>query len=297
MAIGSAFLNPASFTELALAPLRLWSLLLSFLGLRKKYKPWGTVYDSITKQPLDPAYVILQDKDGKEISSSITDIDGRFGFLSQVGSYKMIANKTNYIFPSKRLAGKNSDELYSNLYFGELIDITDQSAVITKSIPMDPEKFDWNEFAKKNKKLMKFYSKFDFLLAKVSNIFFIVGFAISVIALFIAPQPYNLVTFGLYVVLIILRIIGLKPKSYGYLVESVTGNPLSYAIVRIMSAELDTEIAHKIADATGRYFCLIPNGKYYVKVEKKKQDESSEHVFTSKVIDVKKGIINEEFKV
>lgn len=297
MALGSAFLNPASFTELALAPFRLWALLLSFLGLRKKYKPWGTVYDSITKQPLDPAYVILQDENGKEVTSSITDIDGRYGFLSQTGRYKIVANKTNYIFPSKRLQGRSSDELYSNLYFGEIINITDSSSVITKSIPMDPEKFDWNEFAKKNKKLMKFYSRFDFLIAKVSNIFFVVGFVVSVLALFVAPQPYNLITFTLYVVLILLRIIGLKPKPYGYLSEKTTGNPLSYAIVRVMSAEIDTEIAHKISDATGRYFCLVPNGRYYLKIERKKQDESYEHVFTTKVFDVKKGIINIKIQV
>jgi len=144
---------------------------------------------------------------------------------------------------------------------------------------------------------MKFYSRFDFIIAKMSNIFFIVGFIVSVIALFIAPQPYNLITFTLYVGLVLLRIIGLKPKPYGYLTERATGNPLSYAIIRIMSAEIDTEIAHKISDATGRYFCLVPNGQYYIKVERKNPDESYEHVFTSKVFEVKKGIINTAIKI
>ena len=209
----------------------------------------------------------------------------------------MVANKTNYTFPSQKLAGKTSDELYSNLYFGETLVINNESEVITKSIPMDPVNFDWNEFAKKNKKLMKFYSRFDFVLAKVSNVLFIFGFIVAVIALFIAPQPYNTVIFALYVGLIILRLIGLKPKSHGYLVDSSTGNPLSFAIVRIMSAELDTEIAHRISDATGRYFCLVPNGQYYVKVEKKNLDETYEHIFTSETMNVKKGIINQKFEI
>jgi hypothetical protein len=296
-ALSSIFLNPSSLTELALAPFRLWSLLLAFLGLRKKYKPWGTVYDSVTKQPLDPAYVVLQDEDGKEISSSITDLDGRYGFLTEPGRYKMIANKTNYSFPSKKLAGKTSDELYSNLYFGENLVIHNQSEVITKSIPMDPVNFDWNEFAKKNKKLMKFHSRFDFIAAKVSNILFILGFIVAVLALFVAPQPYNTIVFGLYVGFLLLRLIGLKPKTHGYLIDSNTGNPFSFAIIRVMSVELDIEIAHKISDRSGRYFCLIPNGKYYVKVEKKNEDESYELVHTSEVINVKKGIIHQRFKI
>ena len=295
--VSSVFLNPSSLAEMALAPFRLWTLLLTFLGLRRKHKPWGTVYDSVTKQPLDPAYVTLMDENGKEITSAITDIDGRFGFLIEPGRYRMVANKTNYQFPSKRLDGKSSDELYSNLYSGELIEITDKSQVITKSIPMDPLKFDWNEFAKKNKKLMRFYSKFDYILAKISNTFFVVGFVIAIVALFIAPQPYNMITFGLYVLLIILRVVGLKPKPNGYLIDSKTGDPLSFAIVRVMSAELNVEIAHKIADKAGRYFCLVPKGKYYLKIEKKKQDESYELVHTTKVLNVRKGIINDRILI
>ncbi len=296
-AVSTTFFNPSSFSELALAPFRIWTLLLTFLGLKRRFKPWGTVYDSITKQPLDPAYVVLVDENGKEVSSSITDLDGRYGFLLQAGKYKMIANKTNYKFPSDRLAGRFSDELYSNLYFGETIDIPTTGALIIKSIPMDPVKFDWNEFAKKNKKLMRFYSRFDYVFAKIASVLFAVGFVIAVIALFIAPQPYNIITFALYVALLILRIIGLKPKANGYISDSKTGDPLSFAVVRIISAELNTEIAHKIADKSGRYFCLVPNGKYYIKIERKNLDETYEHVFTSKIFEVKKGIINERFNV
>jgi len=40
-----------TFSEIFLNILRIWSLFLSAIGLRKKAKPWGTVYDSITKQP------------------------------------------------------------------------------------------------------------------------------------------------------------------------------------------------------------------------------------------------------
>ena len=124
--------------------------------------PWGTVYDSITKQPLDPAYVTLIDQNGKKIASAITDLDGRYGFLTETGTYRIEANKTHYIFPSKKLAGRTQDELYANLYFGELFDVRSRNEAVIRNIPLDPINFDWNEFAKRDKKLMKYYSKYIF---------------------------------------------------------------------------------------------------------------------------------------
>lgn len=71
--VASALPSTASFTELFIfLPLRLWNILLVFLGIRKKARPWGVVYDSKTKQPLDPVYVSLIDTAGNEIASSTT---------------------------------------------------------------------------------------------------------------------------------------------------------------------------------------------------------------------------------
>lgn len=289
---------PMSLAELALLPLRLWALLLAGLGLKKRNRPWGTVYDSITKQPLDPAYVVLQNEKGEVISDSITDLDGRFGFFAtNPGSYKIVANKTNYIFPSQKLAGKGQDELYSNLYFGEALTITEQGAVITKNIPLDPEKFDWNEFAKGNQKIMKFYSRRDRFMRKFTDWAFRVGLTITLIASIIAPEPYNLIMFGLYIVMVILRHYGIRPRPYGFIKDKETGNPLSFGIVHVISAVLNQEVVAKVCDKIGRYYCLVPNGNYYLKIERKNSDESYTHIYTSPVIEVKNGIINQEFNV
>jgi len=296
-AASSIFLNPTSYTEFALIPFRLWTLLLSFLGLRKKYRPWGTVYDSITKQPLDPAYVVLYDTNGKEVTSTITDIDGRYGFLVPPGMYKIVANKSNYVFPSTRLVGKSSDELHSNLYFGEDVLLDATTGVIARSIPMDPIKFDWNEFAKRNKSFMKFYSRLDIVVARFTGLMFSAGFVVAIISILAAPKTYNLVILLLYVLLLVLRAVGLKSKSHGNITDTKTGEPLSFAIVRVFSADIDMEISHKVTDTLGRYYCLVPRGKYYIKIEKKNTDETYTPVFTSKVFEIKGGIINSSFKI
>ena len=300
--IASAIVATPSFSiaEIFLIPLRLWGLLMSLMGIRKKNLPWGVVYDSVTKRPLDPAYVTLKNSRGKEISSAITDIDGRYGFLMPPGVYYIEAKKTNYAFPSKKI-GSFGDEVYSSLYFGEKIEV-ESGQVIKKNIPLDPVNFDWNEFAKKGKNFMKFYSMWDIIIRKISNAAFIIGLSMSILMLFLVPRPYNAVIFCLYIVLIVFRgimkIFGLGPKSSGYIKDKATGTPLSFAIVRVVSPTTNVEVSTKVADKYGRYYCLVPRGKYYVKIEKKNDDGSYTLIHTSPVIDAsKKGIINQMFTI
>ena len=282
--------------EIFLNLIRLFGIFLTTIGLRKRIKPWGVVYDSVTKQPLDPVYVVLKDLQGKSISSAITDLDGRYGFLASPGVYQLSVNKTNYVFPSQKLAGRTNDELYDDLYFGETIEIKQDGETIIKNIPMDSLKFDWNEFAKRDKKLMRFYSRLDIVLRKIFDLFFVVGFVVAIVAYFAAPYPYNLIILITYLVLLFLRTIGIKPKTYGRISNAANGNPLSFAVLRVMMPDLSVEVAHKVADKYGRYYCLVPKGKYYVKIEKKNDDGSYSLVYISPVIDAsKKGIIKKSF--
>lgn len=277
-------------------PMSGWRSLLSLLAFKKR-KPWGTVYDSITKQPLDPAYVVLEDMNGNEISTSITDLDGRYGFIANPGTYRIIANKTNYVFPSRKLADKTRDELYQDLYLGGEIEIRNPGDVITKNIPMDALDFDWNQFAKKQKKLMKFYSRRDLWLSRISSILFAFGFLVSIFASVVSPKPVNFVIAALYVLVFILRKTVLKPKPQGYVSEKSTGLPSSFSIVRVFSAALNTEIIHRVTDAIGKYYCLVPNSTYYVKIEKKNPDGSYTPAYTSEPFEVTKGYIKKNFDI
>jgi hypothetical protein len=287
------FANPLSLSELFLIPFRLWSLLLIAFGLKRRNLPWGTVYDSVTKQPLDPAVVVLQDLEGNEVTTSITDLDGRYGFLVPAGQYRMIANKTNYEFPSKKLLGKDRDELYQELYFSEVITVK-EGEVITRNIPMDPLKFDWNEFAKRDQKLMKFFSVRDLWIVRISNILFVFGFIISAIAAIVIPVFYNIAIFGVYLVLIALKRTILKPRAFGHIEEKETKNPLPFSILRVFFTGTEHEIIHKVADKTGKYYCLVPNGSYYTKIESKNLDETYTLAHISEPIEVKSTRFNKK---
>ncbi len=291
------FINPLSFSEILLIPVRLWSLLMSALGIKKKVRKWGVVYDSVTKRPLDPVYVSLQDAEGKEIASSITDMDGRYGFLVEPGKYRIVPKKTNYSFPSLKMVGKTRDEIYLDLYFGYVFEITQEGGVIVKNIPMDPITFDWNEFAKEEKKLTNFYSKRDIVMNKIGDFAFSLGFIIAIIAFVSAPIVYNILIFALYIVLMVIREIGFRQKKSGRVTRKGTDIPLPYAIVRVFDFQTNTEISQKVTDKIGKFFCLVQKGEYYVTIENKESDGTYKKVFQSEKIKIKDGIIDNAFEV
>ncbi len=301
IALGAiAFANPITFSEIWFIPGRIFGLLIGALGIKKKARPWGTVYDSVTKRPLDPVYVTLIDmRTNKEVASAITDLDGRYGFLVLPGKYKISVQKTNYIFPSQKMSGILFDEVYNDLYFGNEITVTTEEETITKNIPMDSKSFDWNEFTKNKSNINSFIKGKDITWAKISKTVFAMGALISIIALIFAPRPYNLIIAILYAVAYIFNYFVFKVKKPGIIMEKSTGLPLSFGIVKIFREGMsdNAPIVKKITDRYGRYYSLVPKGNYHLEIDKKNNDESYSQVFKSKVINVKKGIINEDFEV
>jgi hypothetical protein len=295
--ISAFFLSPSAIFQIFLLPFRLWALLMAFLGFKKKQRSWGVVYDSVTKQPIDPAYVLLEDEKGNEIKTAITDIDGRYGFLVEEGKYRLKANKTNYKFPSEKLKGRLSDEIYNNLYFGEVFSVGEKGDLIIKNIPMDPENFDWNEFNKLNKNILTYYSYGEFFKAVLLNWFFYIGFVVSIIALVLSFSIYNIVILALYVLVFFLRLIGPKPHRYGKVLKAKNGKPYSYAIVKVFMLEGGRETYKTVCDMNGRYLSLVTNGDYYVKIDRKNQEGFYEHIYTSNPFKVKNGVIDKVFRV
>jgi len=295
--VGSILANAFSFGEISLVLMRLWSLLLIALGLKKRTQPWGVVYDSVTKQPLDPAYVVLMDKDGNEVATCITDLDGRYGFMVEPGVYRIVASKTNYAYPSQKLSGKIGDEVYGQLYFGTEIEVTESGAIIASNIPLDPLHFDWNEFAKKDQHLMKFFKQRDVWLGRFSSLLFKAGFILSIYMTIVSPTGYNIAILGLSVALYALRSFGLHSQSKGSISDRQTKQPLPFSVIRVRGLQTGEELLHKVADRTGRYYAIMPNGTYRVSIDMKNPDESYTRIDINEPISVTKGYLKKNFKV
>jgi hypothetical protein len=289
--------NPFSLAEIFLLPYRLWTLLLLIFGLKRKPHPWGTVYNSVTKEPLDPAYVVLMDMNGNEVSTSITDIDGRYGFSVEPGTYTVVANKTNYVFPSVKMAGKNADELYHHLYYGEQIVISKEGEIIARDIPMDQLNFDWNEFAKVEQHRMAYYRKTDVLIARISTFFFWLGFIIATISVLVDHTLLNSIIFVIYLLLLIIRTHSPQFKPKGGVFDRITQEPLSFAIIHVLSTVTGQEVTHKVADRLGSYYCLVPNGTYNIVIDRKNPDASYTKIAVPEPVTVKEGYMKKDFSI
>ena len=87
-----------------------------------------------------------------------------------------------------------------------------------------------------------------------------------------------------------------KVRVKGRIIDK-KGIPLSFAFVRVFSSATDVEIAHGVTDKMGRYHLLVPNGKYYVKIEEKKKKGTYSLVYTSEEIEIIHGVLNKVFNL
>ncbi len=292
--LSSLFAGAITLSELAFVPQRIWQLILGALGFNKKVRHWGVVFDAVTKLPLDPAYVLLYDQNGKEVATAITDLEGRYGFMVQPGMYRIVANKTNYVFPSRKLSGTRFDNIYADLYFGDYFEVHEEGEVITKNIPLDPLHFDWNEYAKREKGLAKKHADFAHMKALVLNIIFYIGFAASMYVLTVEQSPLTIGTLALYVALFIFRQFIVAKPAYGAVLA--TGKPVPFGVVKFYTTGLKTLISKKVLDKYGRYYALAPKGTYFATVEQKNDDESYSMIHTSDSFEAAKGVINKKIK-
>mgnify|MGYP000623484344 CR=1 FL=1 len=108
------------------------------LGLRRR-KKWGVVYNSLTKMPIDLAIVRLLDANtNRMVQSRVTDAQGRYVFLANPGTYRLVVEQKDMIFPSKVLQDFKEDTNFLDIYHGEIIHVDEKYTVLSPNIPLDP---------------------------------------------------------------------------------------------------------------------------------------------------------------
>ncbi|MEK7621695.1 MAG: hypothetical protein AAB415_00790 [Patescibacteria group bacterium] len=286
--VGSAY-------DLYLIVLHGWTLLWQTLTLRRRPRPWGVVYDSVTKRPLDPAYVIVR-KNDEDKGTAITDLDGRYAFFLPADTYHIIANKTHYQFPSQKLVGRTRDELYGNLYFGESL-TTRSDEVVNRNIPLDPIAFDWNEFAKQAGGFFILHSRREARRRRILNLLYTIGFSVGLYNFIFHPSSFSIIIFSLYLLTALGQYLKHRIGARAISVKRASGLPVPFAIIRAFMPEVNQEIKAVVADALGRFFLLTPPGRYYITVEEKLPDETYQKIYQSPPLDLKNGVLTTDLIV
>ncbi len=286
----------ASFTDLYLLILNFINIILKAFGLKKRERPWGVVYDSVTKRPIDPAYVVVR-KGQADVNTAITDLDGRYSFfLPAAGVYNLVANKTHYAFPSAKLTGKNSDELYDSLYFGGDFNIN-EGEVVNKNIPLDPVGFDWNEFAKNQRGFFYLQQKRERLRKTVVTLLYVGGFALTLYQVLFHPRLLNIVVLVLYFAAFGLKYLWRYHRPVVGVKHAGTNLPVPFALIHAYIPNIDQQIKSVAADALGRFFLLTPPGDYYLTVEEKLPDGTYQKIHQTPTMHLTRGLVTQDLVV
>jgi hypothetical protein len=282
-----------SFSVFWLKILRLLNSALNFFSLKQTQRFWGIVYDSVSKQPLDPVIVKLLYVDGREVETCVTDIAGRYGFLARPGKFKIYARKTNYLFPS-RYAPKDSDGIYENLYHGEFFSLHEDYEVVAPNIPMDPAGSDWNQKAKQS--VVKKYPYFKYLLKILVSIVFWFGFILDGIFIGAAYPKIPLFLYavaGIYLLLLVVSVFLPDCRLWGRVQTKIVlaaGEQLFLELRDVKFPEIS--FGKAFVKEGGKFLLRANKGKYLLLVGKEDMNKNITVLASSKVAVGRDGVLN-----
>ena len=242
---------------------------------RRKRKGWGVIYNAVTKMPIDLAIVRLykmpnepipgvHPTGGKLMQTRVTDKDGRYFFLADVGTYRIAVTKPGYSFPSEFLVNVKDDGTYLDIYHGQAIEVTENEATIAANVPMGP--LGATHLHKPSKIVLTN------ILRRAQRYLAAAGLLIAIVVAIIIPSWMTIIVASVQVLLFFLvkRVTKVrKPKGWGIVYDGQTKKPLGGVVVRIFEPKYNKLLETAITDKKGRYSFLVGPNTYFTRYEKK----------------------------
>ncbi|MEK7072942.1 MAG: carboxypeptidase-like regulatory domain-containing protein, partial [Patescibacteria group bacterium] len=241
--------------------------LFNFLGLlltqpallfaRKEKKGYGTIFNALSKLPIDLAIVRIRDQNTNRIlQTKVTDRLGRYVFFLNPGAFAVEVTKQGYVHPSTYLSGKTEDVAYTDLFAASNLSLSENTR-LAKNIPLDPL-----ESQKTPSAITR-----TLILRRLQYAFALTGPIVSVVAFMITP---TLLAGALLIIQIIFFVLFRRlaykkpPKSFGIVRDEATGKPIKNAVIRIFETTYNKLLETQVTDARGRYAFLVGQSRYYV---------------------------------
>jgi len=232
--------------------------ILGFLGIRKKGRKFGYVYDSITKAPLSLAIIRFYNKVGQLIQTEVTSSYGQFSSNLDKGEYKLVVSKSGYKFPSKVILG-TTDGPIANIYHGEFSNFSNED-ISSLSIPLDPRTIS----IKAN--IYKFKKALLFIWNTISFLLFTIGLIQSIMHLMNSLTTINIIIFFIYLILLLLLILKINPfkQNRGIIYK----NKRKKSGIKIILKKLgeDKILDHRVTDKNGKYNFIVTHGSYKIEL-------------------------------
>ncbi len=241
----------------------LFKNILVIFGLKKKTKSWGTIYNSVTKQPVPYTKIQLLGPDMRAIETRISDKLGRYGFLvdtgdtSRVAVFSLLPLHDKFRFPSQRPLEATDRVIYRNFYSGGPVQVSSQG-VFNFDIPLDP--LESNSLSAKRPARLAWYAFFN----AISRVLFWVALITVPLNYFFYPSLLNLVILIVFAGLNLIILAGdLRQHSFGLVLDKLSRTPVPYSLITLNDVSGQRK-NFAVADEHGRYFLLSDQGKYTV---------------------------------
>jgi len=254
-------LNSALSASSIIPQLIYWFIqLLQAVGIRRRSKPWGVVFNAQTGQPVALAIVKIFDKQyNRMLEQVVTDSQGRYGFIAKPGEFYMSVSKAGFIFPPK----EKSSSFYEKVYFGGNIKISEKDQTVAFNIPLDPivgQRLAIN--------LMVYLVRFNKLLQHIRIPLLVIGVVFAAVMTITSFNIVYALSLFFYVLVIALEVLrGKKAKPYGTVTDTF-GHSIDLAIVRIYRKNTNRLVESDVSDAQGRFKFLVSPGVYYLTAAK-----------------------------
>ena len=223
--------------------LRSPQVILSILGLLRKNKPWGIVYDGDTHRAIPFAVLRLYLKNSKAmVSQTVTDAEGKYGFIADPGKYRLEVGHPDYRKT-------------------EIMLTVEQDSSIIQDISLSTD-----EKLKTVDKYKVWMHGINNFFSKISPTITFIGLILSSIAVVLRPNAVNLTFFCLYLTLTALYAIKkLKaPKFWGTVYDAKSNLLVPNVLVKIFHKH-DWQMANThITDNRGRFPIQESPGEYAV---------------------------------
>lgn len=240
------------------------SALLSALGLRKRRKPWGVVYDAITKSPVDLAIIRLFDSaTHRLIETQVTDKNGRFSFIAPVGTYTISVTKPPYVFPSV-IVKTPFDGEFSHVYHNEPLSIKSENDTLDINIPIDPPHKDLHAVEQ------SFSRRWRGVFQKYSQVSLVLSLVVSMVLTYYTPNRLNFILLILNCGFVLSQVFLMKRtgRSWGVVFDIESLKPVPLVAISIFNAKERKLLRTRLSDYSGRFGFLAPPGHYIVTVSK-----------------------------
>lgn len=229
---------------------------LQLLGIRKRRKAWGVVFNSQSGQPIPLAMVRIFDKRyNRVLEQAVTDNQGRFGFLVKEGTFYIQASKSGFTFPPK----EKSSTFYEKIYVGGDFNVADKEQTVAYNIPMDPHTRPGFVIT-----LWIWIVRINHFLQKLRLPLLVVGLIFALVMIFTSYSLLYLLSLIFYLLLGILEYLRtFKARPFGVVVDTYN-HPLGMVIVRIYRKENNRLLETDVTDSAGRFRFLVAPGVYYL---------------------------------